>query len=291
MEPLFRRILNLTSPMTQPIDTPHATRRTMLGGLATLFAIGAWPGARAAEKKASSAKVEPIRFVSVNDLHHEEEACDPFMEKLFRQIATTENASLCFALGDLANSGKLSSLEAIKRLSPLVGMPFFANPGNHDLDESPVEGFFESVFPGQRNYVVRENGWQFVVIDTTEGTKFNDVTISETTLAWLDETLPTLDPRAPLVLLTHFPLASEVPMCPLNAEAVLARFIGHNLRGIFGGHFHGITRNTRGAIHIHTCACASRVRDNRRNVPPEKGYYVVDGDADGNLDVRFVEFA
>jgi len=275
--------------MTQPINTPPATRRTILGGLATLFAIGAWPGARAAESKTSSSKAKSIRFVSVNDLHHEEEACDPFMEKVFRQIAATENASLCFALGDLANTGKLSSLEAIKRLSPLVGMPFYASPGNHDLDESPVEGFYESVFPGQRNHVVRENGWQFVLIDTTEGDKWNNITIHKSTLAWLDETLPTLDPHAPLVLLTHFPLASEVPMCPLNAEAVLAKFIGHNLRGIFGGHFHGVTRNTRGAIHIHTCACASRVRSNHRTAPPEKGYYVVDGDADGNLDITFVE--
>jgi len=277
--------------MKRSAPSQHTTRRGMLGGLATLFAIGAWPGARAAEsKKSSTTKVQPIRFVSVNDLHHEEEACDPFMEKLFRQIGATENASLCFALGDLANTGKLASLQTIKRLSPHVGMPFYPCPGNHDLDESPVEGFYESVFPGQRNFVVRENSWQFVVIDTTEGDKWNDVTIGDATLAWLDETLPTLDPHAPLVLLTHFPLAAEVPMCPLNAEAVLARFIGHNLRGIFGGHYHGVTRNPRGAIGIHTCACASRVRDNHRMAPPEKGYFVVDGDAGGNLDIRFVQF-
>ncbi len=266
------------------------TRRGVLGGLATLFAIGAWPGARAADAKSSSDGVKPIRFVSVNDLHHEDADCDPWMESLFKQIAATEHASLCFALGDLANTGKLASLQAIKRLSPLVGMPFYACPGNHDLDESPVDGFFESVFPNQRNHVVRENGWLFVVIDTTDGTNWNDVIIRDATLAWLDETLPTLDLHAPLVLLTHFPLAAQVPMCPANAEAVLAKFIGHNLRGIFGGHYHGITENARGALRLHTCACASRVRGNHRGAPPEKGYFVVDGDAQGGLVATFVEF-
>ena len=225
-------------------------------------------------------------------MHHEDEECDPWMDALFRQIAGTENAAMCFGIGDLANSGKLRSLQIIKRLSAQIGMPFLPSPGNHDLDESPVDGFYESVFPGRRNYVVKENGWQFVVIDTTEGVKWADVTIGETTLNWLDETLPTLDPHVPLVLLTHFPLASEVPMCPLNAEAVLAKFIGHNLRGVFGGHFHGTTRNLRGAVALNTCACASRVRDNHRTAESrKKGYFVVDGEADGTLKITFVEFS
>lgn len=276
--------------MNPHLSIPHPSRRGVLGGLATLLAIGAWPGARATgQQKNEPGTVKPIRFISINDPHHEDEACDPWMEALFRQIRTTENAAMCFCIGDLANSGKRASLEAIKRLSVHAGMPFHPSPGNHDLDESPVDGFYETLFPGRRNYVIRENGWQFVVIDSTEGDKWVDVTIAETTLDWLDETLPTLDPHAPLVLLTHFPLAAEVRMCPLNAEAVLARFIGHNLRGVFGGHFHGLTRNARGAIQLNTCACVSRVRDNHDKTP-QKGYFVIDGDAHGNLRIEFVEF-
>jgi hypothetical protein len=276
--------------ISNSIDNPRPTRRHVLGSLATLLAIGAWPGARAAEQSENAkGGVKPIRFVSLNDLHHEDETCDAWMEALFRQIGTTENAAMCFCIGDLANSGKPTSLRAIQRLAPICGMPFYPSPGNHDLDESPVDGHYESIFPGRRNYVIQENGWQFVVIDSTEGTKWRDVTIAETTLDWLDETLPTLDPLAPLVLLTHFPLASEVRMCPQNAEAVLARLIGHNLRGVFGGHFHGRTHNARGNIGIHTCACVSRVRNNH-DQSPEKGYYVVNGDAKGVIQIRFVEF-
>jgi hypothetical protein len=208
-----------------------------LGGAAALLAASAWPGARAAEGQSASAGVSPVRFVVANDMHHEDVECDAWMAALFRQIAATEQAVACFGLGDLANRGSLASLQSMKRLSELAGMPFLPCPGNHDLDESPVDGHYGTVFPGRRNYVWRHAGWQFVVLDSTEGAKFQDVEISKDTLDWLDDTLPDLDPAAPLVIGTHFPLAAEVRMCPVNADAVLARFIGHNLRGVFGGHF------------------------------------------------------
>jgi hypothetical protein len=263
------------------------TRRGALSGLGTMLALGAWPGARAAER--SQVKPEAIRFVAANDFHHQTEACDAWMEALFKQIAGTENAAFCLGLGDLADQGKLESLEAIKRLSAHAGMPFHPVPGNHDLDLTPVDGHYEKVFPGHRNYVIREKGWQFVMIDSTEGNKWQNTTVSKDALEWLDETLPTLDPLAPTVLGTHFPLASEVRMCPLNADAVLARFIGHNLRGVFGGHFHGRTTTPRGEIRLVTNACVSRVRDNHDDTP-QKGYLVVDGTPDGGLETAFVEF-
>lgn len=271
-----------------PFDS-FLKRRNLLGGFGALLAAGAWPGARAAEEGGTPHRIKPIRFVVVNDLHHAGEACDPWMSALFRQIGGTEGAVFCLGLGDLADAGKRESLQAIKRLSELAGMPFHTTPGNHDLDESPVDGFYAGVFPGQRNHLVRHGQWQIVLIDTTEGDKWRDVTISEATLAWLDEILPELDPRAPTVLGTHFPLAAEVRMCPLNAGSVLARFIGHNLRGVFGGHFHGRTSSPRGGIRLVTNACASRVRDNHDETP-EKGYLVVDGDATGRLTTDFVRF-
>lgn len=266
-----------------------ATRRGLLGGAAALLAAGAWPGSRAAAGQATAHGFKPIRFVVVNDTHHDDRDCDAWMEALFRQIARTENAVACLGLGDLANRGTLESLRAMRRLSEFSGMPFLPCPGNHDLDESPVSGHYESVFPGRRNHLWTHAGWQFVILDTTEGAKYENVTISRETLEWLDRTLPTLDPAAPLVLGTHFPLAAEVRMCPLNADAVLARFIGHNLRGVFGGHFHGRTASPRGEIRLSTCACVSRVRNNHDNTK-EKGYLVVDGDANGRLNVEFVRF-
>lgn len=274
----------------KPLATGRTTtRRGALGGMGALLAAGAWPGARAAEVAGPKPGIQPLRFVAANDFHHENEACDPWMEKLFRQIATTENAAFCLGLGDLANSGKRTSLEAILRHSAQAGMPFFPTPGNHDLDQSPADGFYEQVFPGRRNYRIQKSGWEFLIIDTTEGNKYRDTTIARATLDWLDDTLPKIDPLAPLILATHFPLATEASYCPHNADAVLARFIGHNLRGVFGGHYHARTTSIRGAIALRTNACVARIRGNH-DKSKEKGYLVVDGGADGTITTTFVEF-
>lgn len=283
--------LVITTEMQEPSTDFRMPRRSALGHLGTLLALGAWPGARAAAESSDPKKpgFEPIRFVVANDFHHQSVDCDPWMTGLFRQIATTEKAAFCLGLGDLVDQGKRASMEAMKRLSALTGMPFYPSPGNHDLDESPVDGLYEEIFPERRNYLVRHAGWQFVIIDTTEGNKSQKVTISKSTIAWLDKTLPTLDLRAPTVLGTHFPLAAAVRMCPLNAEEVLARFTNHNLRGAFGGHYHARTSSPRGDIKLVTNACVSRVRDNHDKTP-DKGYLVVDGAADGQLTANFVKW-
>lgn len=270
-------------------SSPSLTRRAMMGRLAGLLAIGAWPGAVRAGT-ASTGSTGRLRFVVTNDYHHEEAACDPWMEALFEQVAATEGAAFCFGLGDLANSGKQESLQTIKRLAGGMGMPFYPTPGNHDLDISPVDGFYADTFPGRRNYTFTENGWQFVVVDTTEGVKWKDVVISDETLAWLDETMPTLDPTKPTVLATHFPLAAAVQMCPLNAESLLARFVGFNLRGSFGGHFHGQTEHQQGAATLVTNVCVARVRSNHDGTD-FKGYWVCDGMPDGTLARTFVPFS
>jgi len=231
-----------------------------------------------------------IRFVVVHDFHHQDAFCDPWMAALFHQVSQTPEVDFCFGLGDLADGGKRESLETMTRLAKSTGLPFYVTPGNHDLDLSPVDGWFEAVFPGQRNYTFTRNGWQFVVIDTTEGTRYEDVTIAGTTLAWLEATRPRLDAHAPTVLATHFPLASEVKFCPRNAQAVLDRLTGLNVRTIFSGHYHGRTSHWRGAIEFVTNVCVSRVRKNHDD-SPTKGYWVVDGAPSGQLIRTFVPFA
>lgn len=290
-----------SDPLSNLPVTSTVTRRGALGRLGALLAIGAWPGALAAKSACCATKPGRIRFVVTNDYHHEEPACDPWMEALFAQIAATEGADFCFGLGDLANSGKRASLEKIADLAGTLPMPFYPTPGNHDLDESPVDGFYAEIFPGRRNYTFTQNGWQFVVVDSSEGTKWHGMTIADDTLAWLDETMPTLDPTAPTVLATHFPMMPTlldsgspehgvVDLCPVNAEDLLARFVGYNLRGSFSGHFHGQTVNTRGVAELVTNVCVARVRSNHDGTD-FKGYWVCDGEPDGTLTRTFVPWA
>jgi len=261
----------------------------MMGRLAGLLAMGAWPGAVRAADRSSREPVGSLRFVVTNDYHHEEAACDPWLAALFDQVAATEGSAFCLGLGDLANTGKRESLASVARLAERAGMPFYPSPGNHDLDLSPVDGFYAEIFPGRRNYAFSRDGWQFVVVDTTEGDKWKDVTISDDTLTWLDQTLPSLDPLAPTVIGTHFPLSGNVQMCPLNAENLLAKFVGYNLVGTFGGHFHGQTENKRGRTALVTNVCVARVRGNHDGTD-FKGYWVCDGAPDGTLTRTFVPF-
>ena len=86
-----------------------------MGRLATLLAMGAWPGLTGCvSRSGSTGSTEKVRFVVTNDFHHEEAACDPWMRALFTQVSKTPRAEFCFALGDLANSGKRSGLELMR---------------------------------------------------------------------------------------------------------------------------------------------------------------------------------
>lgn len=267
------------------------SRRAAIGRLATLLLAGAWPGRRLGAATGRDAGGESLRFVVLNDFHHADEAaCDPWFAALFRQVSAHGRLDCVLGLGDLADAGRPESLAAVRRLAAEgLAVPFYAVPGNHDNDVEQTTRLYAEAFPGQVNHVRRHRGWQIVLLDTTEGAKWQDVRIGDATLAWLDATLPTLDPAAPTILATHFPLAAAVRMCPVNAEAVLARFVDFDLRHVFGGHFHGRTEHTRGGATLVTNACVARVRGNHDGTT-QKGYWLVaaDGTAPTGLRRRFV---
>lgn len=264
------------------------TRRVALGRLATLLAAGLWPGAiRAAT---AGRKFPEFVFVAANDFHHREAACDPWFEALFHQIAAHEGVSFCLGLGDLAHQGSPESIRAIDRMAREAGLRLYATPGNHDNDLDGTTAVFEQVLPGQLNYRFEHQGWQFVVIDSTEGTKWDQTRVQPATLAWLDAELPRIDAGQPLVLCTHFPLASSTPHCVINAEEVLARFENHNLQLTMGGHYHGRTEVAHGRAALVTNVCCSRVAGNHDGTA-KKGYWLCRTQADGTILREFVKFS
>lgn len=260
------------------------TRREAIRGLGALLVAGAWPGwARAAEAGEFS-------FAVANDFHHDGPGCDFWFERLFRQIAAHPGAVFCAGLGDLAHRGRPESIAAIARIAAAAGVTLYPVPGNHDndLDGSPFN--YAQVLPGRLNYHWTHAGWQFVAIDTTDGKKATFTRVSARTLAWLDATLPQLDPARPTVLCTHFPLLPISVVTPANAEDVLARFERMNLRGVFCGHYHGKRTARRGAYELVTDVCCSRVAKNHDG-SPEKGYWLCRARGDGTIERSFVAFA
>ena len=272
-----------------PSDSVTASsRREALGKLAALLAAGLWPGALRAAAEGGQTAGE-FTFVAANDFHHREPACEAWFAALFRQIAAHGRVDFCLGLGDLADKGQPESIATIARLAQAAGLRFHATPGNHDNDLEESTAVFDRVLPGQLNYSFAHRGWQFVVIDSTDGKKWGLTHVRPATLAWLDSALAKLDPRQPLVLATHFPLASSTPLCPVNAEEVLARFVNHNLRLVLGGHHHGRTEALRGAYTLVTNACCSRVAGNHDGTTT-KGYWLCHARAAGRVDREFVEY-
>lgn len=266
---------------------PSFTRREALGRLAALLAAGLWPGALRA--LAAGVRAEEFTFVAANDFHHFEAACDPWFTALFRQIAAHEGVEFCLGLGDLAHRGAPESIRTVDRLAREAGLKFHTTPGNHDNDLEESTAIFDRVLPGRINYLFEHRGWQFVAIDSTEGKKGSKTQVQPATLAWLDAELPKLDRAKPLVLATHFPLASSTPQCPLNAEEVLARFTDHNLRLVLGGHRHSRTEVMRGDYALVTNVCCSRVAANHDGTKT-KGYWLCRTQTDGKVRRDFVEF-
>lgn len=264
------------------------TRREALGRMAGLLAAGLWPGALRAA--AAGAVAGEFAFVAANDFHHFEPACDGWFARLFRQMGGHGDVAFVLGLGDLAHKGQPESIAAVARLAREAGLRFHATPGNHDNDLEETTALFARTLPGQLNYRFSHRGWEFVVIDSTDGKKWKDVRVGAAALSWLDRELPAIDPQRPLVLATHFPLAAAAPLCAANAEDVLARFAGHNLRLVLGGHHHGRTEATRGAYQLVTNACCSRVAANHDGTTA-KGYWLCRARSDGAVTREFVEFA
>lgn len=267
---------------------PMCTRREALARMSagSLLAMGLWPGCQTTGANAGDGT--PFRFIAVNDLHHASAECDPWFEALIRQMRSHADAEFALLLGDLADDAVPASHVAVRDHFRQLKKPTYAQIGNHDYKTDTDRRTYEEVFPAQLNYWFEHRGWQFVGIDSTEGTHYDKTRIQDTTLKWLDTTLPKMRKERPTVLFTHFPLATGVKMVPLNADAVLERFREYNLRGVFGGHHHGYTENKVRGTDVVTNRCCSRVRGNHDGTK-EKGYWMVTA-ADGTLERAFVEF-
>ena len=269
-----------------PVDPnhhPRLSRRQLLRAVPVGAAAWWACGARAL------AQAGAFRFIVVNDLHHATPECDPFFRSLVAQMSSHGAIDLCLIVGDLADTGRPESFMAVRDAFAALRVPVYTVPGNHDNDVEKTTRIYSDFFPGRLNYTFRHKDWQFIGLDSTEAEKFQNTRISETTLAWVDATLPTLDRARPTVLFTHFPLASGVNLVPLNAADLLSRVSTLNLRGAFTGHYHARIEKRLGDTPLLTNACCSRMRDNHDGSLDE-GYLLCTATADGRLSWEFVEF-
>jgi 3',5'-cyclic AMP phosphodiesterase CpdA len=233
-----------------------------------------------------------FRFIAINDLHYLAADCGRWFRAVVEQMKTeAAGAAFCLLCGDLADRGDRESLTAVKEIFSTLGVPLHPVPGNHDYKPGNSREDYDAVYPGCLNYRFIHEGWQFVGLDTTQGTDYDKTSIPASTLAWLDA--EPLDKEKPTLVFTHFPLGEGVTYRPLNAAAVLERLMKLNLVAALSGHWHGasernVPHGEKQAV-LTTSRCCSRVRNNA-DKSPLKGWWVCDARADGSLARRFVEF-
>src|SRR3954468_541834 len=215
----------------------NLSRRQLLkvGGSA-LLASSIWPGALRADDSTG----EDFGFLVVNDLHFFDTKCVPFFEKVIKSMESQKAMDFCIIAGDLSESGTAQQISAVRDLFKGLKMPLYTVVGNHDYTPKNDRSAYEELMPKMMNYTFDHKGWQFVALDSTDGTKAK-VAVLKPTLDYIAETGPKLDAKQPTILFTHFPLGKDVTNRATNADAVLEPFKPLNLRTVFGGHYHAYT--------------------------------------------------
>lgn len=294
------------------------TRRDALQHLSagTLLALGLWPGVlRARDHRPSGS----FRFIVINDTHYVDAECGHWLEGVVKQMKRHGRIEFCLHAGDLTDNGRRADFGAVRDIFKGLGVPTHVVIGNHDyLNEKfaatepkavpplrspkderqwvppvpPPAGkdrrAFERCYPRRLNYRFEHDGWQFVGLDTSMGPLYDKVTIQPATLRWVDDHLPKLDQKRPLVIFTHFPLGPKGKYRPVNADALLERFKPYNLQAVFSGHWHGFTEEHVGATTFTTNKCCSLKRGNHDGTK-EKGYFLCTA-SEGKIDRTFVEY-
>jgi 3',5'-cyclic AMP phosphodiesterase CpdA len=250
-----------------------------------LLSCGLWPGRlRAAE----NGRGDTFRFVVINDAHFQSPRCPAWFERVSESIRShAPRPEFCLMVGDLAEHGTRPELGSMRDVLRSLRMPFHAVMGNHDHASDTDRSAWDELMPGSLNFDFEHRGWQFIGLDSTEGTNYERTRVQGPTLRWIDDHRSRFDRAAPTVLFTHFPLGADVSMRPLNAGEVLSRFTEHNLVAVFNGHFHGFTERKSGRTILTTNRCCAISRDNHDGTK-EKGYFLCTT-REGRIDREFVE--
>ena len=129
------------------------------------------------------------------------------------------------------------------------------------MKSKDIFGNYTSVY-GPAHWDEGEEGWLFIGLNTCEETK-SDVTIPQTELDWLAQTLKKVNRDRPLALFAHHPFNPGTKAYRvINADDVLGLFAEHRLKLVAAGHFHGNQVEEQDGVLFTTTACCSTTRDN-----------------------------
>jgi hypothetical protein len=211
----------------------------------------------------SAAPQQPdFTFVVANDLHYRDRRCTEWFAAVAESIrALRPRPGFLMLNGDLSETGTREELGAIREMFWSLPFPVHATIGNHDYSADGRRENYEAIIRRDRNFAFRHGDWNFLCLDTTDGLAVYRTWVRGETLAWVDANLRLLDKKRPLVLFSHFPMGRNW-LRPLNADDLMGRLRGHDLRRVFCGHWHGWTERKNKAIAVTTGRSCSWWRGN-----------------------------
>ncbi len=204
-----------------------------------------WMTAGEAAKAPHQIKLEqseiklPVRIALIADPHLFDYATLPDYYKIDEQASEKplrawedmarkvkySHPRLTIILGDLCNEVDKGSEERAEsqmklgaQAAALLPKPWRAIPGNHDVryDQGEVDYSLWRKYMGPMRHIYKTAGVAFIMLDNVTlgqrpgGKPKNCGGMSESSLQWLQDILATLPPEMPVILCTHFPLASAV---------------------------------------------------------------------------------
>jgi 3',5'-cyclic AMP phosphodiesterase CpdA len=245
---------------------------------------------------------EAFTFAVLNDLHYMTPEDRPWLEKLIRQVNDIAGVELVLVLGDLAEDGTHAELSAAREILGGLKAPWYVVPGNHDGPPNRPLGSgaaglrdYEALFPGRRNYSFMHKAWQFVGLDTTNGSGYMLLPIPAETKDFARQAAASLDRAAPTILFTHMPLDPKVRFSSAEGHELLEILSPLNLRIVFSGHFHGLTEAFAPApkqshVKLLTNRCCSRTRE-LHDGSKLRGFFRCQANADQSVKFEFVPIA
>lgn len=263
-----------------------SNRRDFLKSIAgSALAVGAtvaWPGAGAltvlaenpsARLPSDAAPPGSFDFVYFTDTHIQPELeaakgcemCFQTIAKLQPEFAINGGDHVFDVLG--VNGSRANMLfDLYSKTQSALQMPLHQVVGNHDVfgiltksgisPNDPAYGkkLYQDRLSKPTYYAFQHKGYDFVVLDSIQPTEDRlwEARIDDAQLHWLGAELKKTGPTAPVIVITHVPLASafasyaEAPgpppkyatMSVANASEVVGLFAGHNIVAVLQGHLH-----------------------------------------------------
>jgi 3',5'-cyclic AMP phosphodiesterase CpdA len=242
--------------MMNPLQVGCSRRELLRGGVAAVAAAAIPQWASAAPRQTD------FSFVVANDLHYRDQRCGEWFAAVIQSIREIQPRPAFIVLnGDLSDSGTREQLGAIREVFWSLPIPIYATLGNHDYSADGRRENYETIVRRDRNFAFRCHDWDFLCLDTTDGLAVYRTWVRGETLAWVDANLRLLDKSRPLFVFSHFPLARNW-LRPLNADDLMGRLRGHDLRRVFCGHWHGWTERKNKGVSVTTGRSCSWWRGN-----------------------------